>query len=115
MQKGDLLGIPFIQKTCLHCEYCLPNRETLCENQQLAGVFASGCFAEYALIDANFAIKLPDGMDPFTSAPLFCVGVTVYKALKVSKARPGQWISIIGIGGLGLSHFPLHHLMNNFI
>ena len=101
LKKGDIVGVPFIQKTCLHCEFCLSGRETLCEKQRLSGVFADGCFAEYALIDANFAIKLPDEMDPFTSAPLFCAGVTVYKALKVSKARPGQWISIVGIGGLG--------------
>lgn len=101
LRKGDLVGIPFIRKTCLHCEYCLSARETLCENHLLSGVFVPGCFAEYAAIDANFAIQIPDGMDPFTSAPLFCAGVTVYKALKVSKARPGQWISIIGIGGLG--------------
>ena len=46
-------------------------------------------------------MKLPEGMDPYTSAPLFCAGLTVYKALKVSQARPGQWVSIIGIGGLG--------------
>ena len=61
-----------------------------------------GCFAEYTLMDANFAIKVPKGMDPFTSAPLYCAGVTVYKALKVSQARPGQWVSIVGIGGLGM-------------
>ena len=46
------------------------------------------------LIDGDFAIKLPEEMDPFTPAPLFCASVTVYKALKISKARPGQWISI---------------------
>ena len=115
LQKGDLVGIPFIQKTCLHCEFCLSARETLCENQRLMSICASGCFAEYVLIDANFAIKLPEGMDPFTSAPLFCAGVTVYKALKVSKARPGQWISIIGIGGLGQFSGSLHCLRNKVI
>jgi propanol-preferring alcohol dehydrogenase len=101
VKKGDIIGIPVIQKTCLHCEYCLAGREALCESPRFSGSSNNGCFAEYALIDADFAIKLPSDMDPFTSAPLYCAGVTVYKALKVSGARPGEWVSIVGIGGLG--------------
>jgi propanol-preferring alcohol dehydrogenase len=101
VKKGDIVGVPWLQKTCLHCEYCLTGRETLCWNQRNTGFTIDGSFAEYTVIDANFAIKLPEGMDPYTSAPLFCAGLTVYKALKVSQARPGQWVSIIGIGGLG--------------
>ncbi|CAF1234333.1 unnamed protein product [Adineta ricciae] len=101
LKKGDVVGIPWIQKTCLHCEYCLTGRETLCTNQRNSGFTIDGCFAEYSLMDANFAVKLPDGMDPFTSAPLYCAGVTVYKALKVSRARPGEFVSIVGVGGLG--------------
>ena len=103
LKKGDLVGVPWIQKTCLHCEYCLTGRETLCLNQRNSGFSIDGCFAQYSIVDANFATKLPSGMDPYTSAPLFCAGVTVYKALKVSQARPGQWVAIVGIGGLGMS------------
>lgn len=102
LKKGDVVGIPWIQKTCLHCEYCLTGRETLCTNQRNSGFSIDGCFAEYSLMDGNFAVKLPDGMDPFTSAPLYCAGVTVYKALKVSRARPGEFVSIVGVGGLGI-------------
>jgi propanol-preferring alcohol dehydrogenase len=101
VKKGDIIGVSFIQKTCLHCEYCLGNRENLCEKPRISGTSNNGCFAEYALMDADFVIKLPSDMDPFTSAPLFCAGITVYKALKVSGARPGEWISIVGVGGLG--------------
>jgi propanol-preferring alcohol dehydrogenase len=102
VKKGDIVGVPWIQKTCLHCEYCLTNREMLCGKQRNSGFSIDGCFAEYTVLDADFATKLPEGMDPYTSAPLFCAGVTVYKALKVSKVRPGQWVSIVGVGGLGL-------------
>ena len=102
LKKGDVVGIPWIQRTCLHCEYCLTGRETLCNNQRNSGFTIDGCFAEYSLMDANFAVKLPNGMDPFTSAPLYCAGVTVYKALKVSRARPGEFVSIVGVGGLGI-------------
>ncbi len=115
VKKGDIVGIPWIQKTCLHCEYCLTGRETLCLNQRNSGFSIDGCFAEYTVIDANFATKLPEGMDPFTSAPLYCAGVTVYKALKVSQARPGQWVSIIGIGGLGKAFHLIQHFIDEFI
>ncbi|CAF1238389.1 unnamed protein product [Adineta steineri] len=61
----------------------------------------NGAFAEYALINADFVIKLPDGLDPLNAAPLYCGGVSMYKALKVSQARSNDWISIVGVGGLG--------------
>ncbi|CAF1333735.1 unnamed protein product [Adineta steineri] len=101
IKKGDILGIPWIHETCLQCEYCLSNREEVCPKLIRSGVTVDGCFAEYVLMNANFAIKLPDGMDPYTSAPIYCAGVTMYKALKTSKVQPGQWVSIVGIGGLG--------------
>ncbi|CAF0962373.1 unnamed protein product [Adineta steineri] len=101
IKKGDILGIPWIHETCLQCEYCLSNREEVCPKLIRSGVTVDGCFAEYVLMNANFAIKLPDGMDPYTSAPIYCAGVTMYKALKTSKVQLGQWVSIVGIGGLG--------------
>lgn len=101
LKIGDIVGIPWLHASCLHCEYCLSGRETLCKEQVNSGYSVDGSFAEYALMDANFAVKLPDGMDPYASAPLYCAGVTVYKALKVSQVRPGEWVSIVGVGGLG--------------
>jgi len=101
LKKGDIIGVPWLYSSCLHCEYCLTGRETLCKKQINAGFSVNGCFAEYALMDANFAVKLPDGLDPYKSAPLYCAGVTMYKALKVSQVRPGEWVSIVGVGGLG--------------
>jgi propanol-preferring alcohol dehydrogenase len=101
-----------LHSTCLHCEYCLTGRETLCKKQSNSGYSVDGCFAEYALMDANFAVKLPEGMDPYKSAPLYCAGVTVYKALKVSQVRPGEWVSIVGVGGLGKIEICLKYILN---
>lgn len=101
LKLGDIVGVPWIQKTCLHCEYCLTGRETLCTQQINTAFAVDGCFAEYSSMDADFAVKLPEGMDPYASAPLYCAGVTVYTALKASEVRCGQWISIVGVGGLG--------------
>ncbi|CAF3635741.1 unnamed protein product [Rotaria sp. Silwood1] len=105
LKLGDLIGIQFIQGTCLKCEFCLDGRETLCKTKVCSGGTKNGAYAEYALMNADFAVKLPDGLDPFKSAPLYCAGVTMYKALKVSQARSNDWISIVGVGGsLGIKY-----------
>ena len=103
VKTGDIIGIPWIHQTCLRCEYCLTGREEFCLKLVRSGVTVDGCFAEYVLMNAHFAVKLPADMDPYTSAPIYCAGVTMYKALKLSKVRPGGWVSIVGIGGLGTS------------
>jgi propanol-preferring alcohol dehydrogenase len=115
LKKGDIIGVPWLHSTCLHCEYCLTGRETLCKEQINSGYSCDGCFAEYALMDANFAVKLPEGMDPYKSAPLYCAGVTVYKALKVSQVKPGEWVSIVGVGGLGKYQKKKNHNKKKFI
>ena len=101
VNQGDIVGVPLTNSTCRQCEYCSTDREMLCFEKVSSGFAVDGCYAEYTLINANFAVKLPPGMDPYTSAPLFCAGVTVYKALKTSKVSPGEWVSIVGVGGLG--------------
>lgn len=98
---GDVVGVPWLHTACGHCEYCITGRETLCYSQLNSGYSIDGSFAEYALMDANYTAKVPEGLDPLIAAPLFCAGVTTYKALKVSKVKPGEWVSIVGIGGLG--------------
>lgn len=98
---GDRVGIPWIHQTCQCCEYCLTGREEFCLKLIRSGVTVNGCFAQYVVMNAEFAVKLPPDMDPFTSAPIHCAGVTMYKALKTSNVQPGEWILIVGIGGLG--------------
>ena len=53
------------------------------------------------LVDARFAAQIPAGADPYEVAPVLCAGVTVYKGLKMTDTRPGDWVAISGIGGLG--------------
>ena len=63
-------------------------------------------------MNAEFAVKLPSGMDPYASAPIYCAGVTMYKALKTANVRAGEWISIVGIGGLGKKLFDAFEKMS---
>ncbi len=101
LKLGDIVGIPWLHTACGYCEYCITGRETLCESQQNSGYSVDGSFGEYALMDARYTIVVPSEVDPIVAAPLFCAGVTTYKALKVSGVKPGEWVSIVGVGGLG--------------
>jgi propanol-preferring alcohol dehydrogenase len=101
VREGDRVGIPWLHTACGQCEHCLGGWETLCERQQNTGYSVNGGFAEYALADAGYLGRLPDGVSFVEIAPVLCAGVTVYKGLKVTDTRPGHWVAISGIGGLG--------------
>lgn len=101
IQVGERVGVPWLYSACGECEYCLTGRETLCPNQENAGYSVDGGYAEYCKAPANYVVKIPDNLDYAEVAPIFCAGVTTYKALKVSEAKPGDWVAIFGIGGLG--------------
>jgi len=65
------------------------------------GFTEDGFFAEYARIDSNNLVKIPQGMDLTTAAPLFCAGLTGYRSVEMSSLKAGQWLAIVGCGGLG--------------
>lgn len=101
LQVGDRVGIPWLYSACGQCEHCLSGNENLCLAQQNAGYSVDGSYAEYCKANAQYVVKIPTNISYRDAAPLFCAGVTTYKALKVSGAKPGQWVAIFGIGGLG--------------
>ncbi|MCQ6262928.1 alcohol dehydrogenase AdhP [Alcanivorax sp. MM125-6] len=101
VKEGDRVGVPWLYSACGHCEHCLGGWETLCESQENTGYSVNGGFADYTLADAGYVGRLPDNVDFLEIAPVLCAGVTVYKGLKMTEARPGQWVVISGIGGLG--------------
>lgn len=101
IKVGDRVGIPWLHSACGECEYCLTCRETLCPHQLNTGYSVDGCYAEYCKAPAAYVVKIPDNLGFEEAAPIFCAGVTMYKALKVCGAKPGDWVAIYGIGGLG--------------
>ncbi|WP_017729344.1 alcohol dehydrogenase AdhP [Halalkalibacterium ligniniphilum] len=101
VKVGDRVGIPWLYSACGECEYCLTGREALCPDQLNGGYSVDGGYAEYCKAPANYVAKIPENVDPVEIAPILCAGVTTYKALKVSEAKPGDWVAIYGIGGLG--------------
>jgi propanol-preferring alcohol dehydrogenase len=101
VKEGDRVGVPWLHTACGHCKHCLGGWETLCLEQKNTGYSVNGGFAEYTLADPNFVGHLPERIGFVEIAPVLCAGVTVYKALKVTDTRPGDWVVISGIGGLG--------------
>lgn len=101
VREGDRVGVPWLFSACGHCVHCLGGWETLCEAQQNTGYSVNGAFAPYVVADADYVGHLPDNISFLEIAPILCAGVTVYKGLKVTDAKPGDWVAISGIGGLG--------------
>lgn len=101
VKEGDRVGVPWLYSACGHCTHCLGGWETLCLKQKNSGYSVNGSFAEYVLADANYVGIIPESVDSVEIAPVLCAGVTVYKGLKMTDTKPGDWVVISGIGGLG--------------
>ncbi len=98
-QIGDKAGIKWLNGACLACEMCMQSDEPLCPNPQLSGYTVDGTFQQYTIGKAAMASKIPDNVALDEAAPILCAGITVYKGLKESGARPGQSVAIVGAGG----------------
>jgi alcohol dehydrogenase, propanol-preferring len=101
LKEGDIVGAPWLFSACGCCEYCITGWETLCESQQNGGYSVDGGYAEYVVADARYVARFPEGINFQEMAPITCAGVTVYKGLKETETKPGEWVAISGIGGLG--------------
>ncbi len=101
VKEGDAVGVPWLYSACGCCDHCITGWETLCESQQNGGYSVDGGFAEYVIADARYVGHLPANTNFLEMAPILCAGVTVYKGLKETEVKPGEWVAISGIGGLG--------------
>jgi propanol-preferring alcohol dehydrogenase len=101
VKEGDAVGVPWLYSACGTCEHCFAGWETLCHDQQNAGYSVDGGYADYVVADPDYVGHLPDDPDFVSFAPILCAGVTTYKGLKMADVRPGQWVLISGVGGLG--------------
>jgi propanol-preferring alcohol dehydrogenase len=101
LKVGDRVGVPWVHWTCGECEFCREGNENLCTKQKITGVTVDGGYAEFMKAPASHVLKIPDGLSFADVAPLFCAGVTVYRALQHARIKPGQRLVIFGVGGLG--------------
>jgi alcohol dehydrogenase, propanol-preferring len=101
VKEGDRVGVPWLFSACGHCEHCLAAWETVCGEAQFGGYTRNGGFAEYIVADPAYVARIPAELSARAAAPIICAGVTTYKGLKETGARPGEWAVISGVGGLG--------------
>lgn len=100
-QVGDRAGITPLLEACRQCQYCLEGKEYLCESAEITGESLKGGYSEYITVAEDFATKVPQTMRPEYAAPLFCAGITAYKAVKAAEPQTHKKIGIFGIGGVG--------------
>jgi propanol-preferring alcohol dehydrogenase len=101
LKEGDPVGVAWLHDACGICEFCVIGWETLCPHQRNSGYGVNGAHAEYVRATAAYVGRLPPNPDYAALAPILCAGVTTYKGLKETEARPGEWVVVSGIGGLG--------------
>lgn len=98
-EVGDRVGVKWVNSTCLDCRFCLQGADGNCPKATYSGFTHPGTFQEYCTVSAAHAAHIPKEIDLAMAAPILCAGVTVYKALKNSDAKPGDIVVITGAGG----------------
>lgn len=101
LKIGDRVSIAWFHAGCGVCEFCISGNETFCRSALNSGYSVDGGMAEQCIVKADYAVKVPDGLDPAQATSVTCAGVTTYKGIKVADTKPGQWLAVFGIGGLG--------------
>ena len=95
---GDRAGVGWLAGTCGTCRFCERGQENLCESATFSGWDRDGGYAEQAVVAADFALRLPQGFDPASAAPLLCGGVIGYRSLRVSGIAAGGRLGLYGFG-----------------
>ena len=101
IRLGDRVGLQPLYESCRSCNFCRIGRENLCLRREILGETVDGGYCEYVKAPHDFVYPIPDELDPITSSPLLCPGVTAYRAVKRSRIKDGQSMGIFGIGGVG--------------
>jgi uncharacterized zinc-type alcohol dehydrogenase-like protein len=109
-KAGDLVGVGCLVDSCRTCEGCSKGLEQYCDNgwtgtymgvEKETGRPTNGGYSDKIVVDQDFVLRIPEGMDPASAAPLLCAGITTYSPLRWWEVGPGKAVAIVGLGGLG--------------
>jgi uncharacterized zinc-type alcohol dehydrogenase-like protein len=109
-KEGDLAAVGCMVDSCRHCPNCLAGDEQYCENfmtltynaeDKFLGGVTYGGYSDSIVVDENYVLRVPNGLDPAGTAPLLCAGITTYSPLRHWNVGKGQKVGIVGLGGLG--------------
>jgi alcohol dehydrogenase, propanol-preferring len=98
---NETVGVSWVFWSCGQCLTCREGRENICQNRAITGVTVNGGYSEFMIAKATHVIAVPNSLSPAAAAPLFCAGVTVYRALRNAEIFQGQRVAVFGVGGLG--------------
>ncbi len=96
LNKGDRIGIPWLGKSCGHCDFCLNKQENLCDKARFTGFQINGGFAEYCVADSRYCFPIPSAYTAIQAAPLLCAGLIGYRAYR--KTENPKHIGLYGFG-----------------
>jgi D-arabinose 1-dehydrogenase-like Zn-dependent alcohol dehydrogenase len=95
------VGIGWYGGPCLTCEACRKGDPSYCVNFLTTGISFDGGYAEYMVAQTQALSIIPDELGSLEAAPLLCAGRTSFTALRQSRAKAGDLVAILGLGGLG--------------
>src|SRR3954451_8043206 len=106
---GDRVGVCCMVNSCRECENCERGEEQFCLNGNTQtygstdrdGTITYGGYSDHVVVDEDFVLRIPDGLELDEAAPLLCAGITTYSPLRHWDAGPGKRVAIVGLGGLG--------------
>jgi propanol-preferring alcohol dehydrogenase len=95
---GDRVGVTWLYSSCGQCAFCKTGQENLCEKAKWTGKDANGGYAEYMVINENYAYPIPKRFTDSQAAPLLCAGVIGYRTLRLAEIKKGETIGLYGFG-----------------
>src|SRR4051794_31696065 len=106
---GDRVGVGCMVNSCRECEncqkgdeqYCIPGNTQTYGSVDRDGTYTYGGYADHVVVDEDFVLNIPDGLELDVAAPLLCAGITTYSPLRHWGAGPGKQVAVVGLGGLG--------------
>jgi len=116
---GDRVGVGCMVNSCRECVNCRAGDEQYCVKGNIGtyaatdvdGTTTQGGYSTHVVVDADFVLRIPEGLDPAAAAPLLCAGITTYAPLKHWNAGPGRQVAVVGLGGLGHMAVKIAHAL----
>ncbi len=117
---GDLVGVGCMVDSCRHCASCTEGLEQYCEEGMVGtynapdkhtGGVTYGGYSKTIVVDEDFVLRIPAGLDPAAAAPLLCAGITTWSPLRHWKVGKGHRVGVVGLGGLGHMAIKLAHAL----
>ena len=116
---GDRVGVGCMVNSCGTCTNCRNGDEQYCLEGMVGtyagtdrdGTTTQGGYSTHVVVDADYVLSVPDGIDPAAAAPLLCAGITTYSPLRHWNAGPGKKVAVVGLGGLGHMAVKIAHAL----